>query len=248
MKVKLSTPALILLSGLSTCTYATEQTDFLNGNFSGQFTLASDYVFRGESETVDSNIPAVQLSTTWTHQSNWYVGVLASTNKFESAPDVDSVVGPYIGQFGKIGSTDINYNVFLFHYIYPGVGKYNFTELWIKADKQLDDFNLGIELTPTLNQWFGVTGFKGINYALHSSYNITAKLKLNGSYGYQQMNGSDARGWKHHNIGLSYSHNAFTFDFRYHDTDITTDHPTFGGSMGVKIFKSRVVIGFNYDF
>jgi hypothetical protein len=62
------------------------------------------------------------------------------------------------------------------------------------------------------------------------------------------MNGSAARGWKHHNIGLSYSHHSYTFDFRYHDTDITASHATFGGPMGVKIFKSRVVVGLNYNF
>jgi uncharacterized protein (TIGR02001 family) len=222
--------------------------DTLNGKLSTTFTLATDYVFRGESETNDGSMPTIQLSTTWTHQSNMYVGLFGSTNKFTSAPKVDSVIGPYLGNFGKIANTSYNYNVFVFHYMYPNNSTLNYTELWMKLNKKFDKLNVEVEITPTLNDWFGVDGWKGVNYALHSYYDIVEDLTLSASYGHQSLTGNGAEGWEHWNAGVKYTLDNINFDVRYHNTNIDSSHQVYGHPNGLKIFDDRVVAGVTVSF
>ena len=137
---------------LSTAVTAKEQQpseQIFGGNLSGSFKIATDYVFRGESEVIDGEIPAVQGSFTWTHQDGAYAGVFSSTNKFASSPDIYAVVGPYIGKSGQLSDSGIHYNVMVFHYMYPGADDLDYTELWIKASKQFGQVNLELEITPT---------------------------------------------------------------------------------------------------
>lgn len=215
----------------------------LNGTVSATAKFATDYVFRGESETVDGEIPAIQTSMTWTHKSNAYVGLFGSTNKFESAPDVYAVIGPYIGKSGSwnVASSEINYNFFVFHYMYPGSRDLDYTELWLNAGRKFDDLNLNLEVTPTLNDWFGVEGWKGINYALHPSYALTEQHQVSGSLGKQELDGNGAEGWLHWNLGYIYTLGAITLDVRYHNTDIDSSHQVYGSEAGQKIFKERYV-------
>ena len=91
-------------------------------------TTDTDYVFRGESEVNDGEIPAVQASLTWTHNNGTYVGVFGSTNKFESTPDIYAVIGPYFGKSGEVFDSKFSYNVFIFHYMYPGADGLDYTE------------------------------------------------------------------------------------------------------------------------
>lgn len=220
----------------------------LNGNLATTLTLATDYVFRGESETNDGSMPTIQLATTWTHKSNTYIGLFASTNKFTSAPKVDSVVGPYIGDFGKIANTSFNYNVFVFHYMYPNNSSLNYTELWMKLNKQFDSLNVELEVTPTLSNWFGVDGWNGVNYALHSTYNVGENTKVSATYGHQSLSGNGAEGWNHWNAGVKYSLNNIDFDLRYHNTNVDESHKVYGHPNGIKIFNDRVVAGVTISF
>ena len=75
---------LVATLAVSTAVYAnedpqvdTESKKYLNGTVSTWFELASDYVFRGESETNDGEIPSVKVAVTWTHDSGFYAGIYA---------------------------------------------------------------------------------------------------------------------------------------------------------------------------
>lgn len=238
----------VALSFFTISSHADESTDVFDGDFSHSLTLASDYVFRAESETNDGDIIAAQFSTTFTNKQNWYAGLFISTNKFESAPKVKKVVAPYLGKKTQFSPLNINLNVFIFHYSYPDDSPLNYTELWIKADKDYGPLNLGIEITPTLNDWFGVNGWRGINYAMHPSYPLTKHIKLSGSIGYQALSGTGAQGWRHWNVGVNYSYKNVVLDLRYHDSSIDRNHRVYGSESGVRIFNSRVVIGATINF
>lgn len=239
---------LILLSVSQMSFSSDAEKDFVGGDFSGRITLASDYVFRGESETADGDIPAVQTDVTWTHSSDTYAGVFVSSNKFTSAPDVNSVVAPYLGKFGDTGLWGIDYNVFIFHYIYPGVSELDYTELWLNASKDFNNTTVGVEITPTLNDWFGVDGWEGVNYALHLKYTLLDQWKLSASVGEQDLNGDGAEGWRHWNTGVNRSFFGFDFDVRYHDSDIDSSHKVYGSPQGLEIFDQRWVFGVSKGF
>lgn len=219
-----------------------------NGTFSGSLEIASDYVFRGESEVADGNIPAVKGSLTWTHEDGIYAGVFAATNQFESTPDIRAVFAPYIGKFGTFGDSDISYNAFIFHYTYPGVQDMDYTELWMTIAKDFGPVNLKLEVTPTLNDWFGVDGWSGVNYALHPSKTFANGITLSGSIGYQDLSGENAEGWAHWNLGASKNFYGLNIDVRYHDSSIDSSHKVYGSEQGQKIFDSRLVFSASKSF
>lgn len=219
-----------------------------NGTFSGSLEIASDYVFRGESETADGDIPAIKGSFTWTHDSGVYAGVFGATNKFESSPDISAVFAPYIGKSGTFSNTDISYNVFVFHYTYPGVQDMDYTELWMKVAKDFGPVKMELEVTPTLNDWFGVDGWSGVNYAIHPSKTFENGITVSGSVGYQDLSGENAEGWTHWNLGLSKNIAGLLMDVRYHDTDVDSTHKVYGSEQGQKIFNQRFVFSVSKSF
>lgn len=222
--------------------------ELFNGSFSGSMKLATDYVFRGESEVNDGEIPAVQATLTWTHNNGTYAGVFGSTNKFASTPDIYAVIGPYVGKSGKIFNSTVSYNVFVFHYMYPGAEGVDYTELWMKVGKSFGSMQVDLEVTPTLNDWFGVKGWSGVNYALHPSNTFDNGMTLSGSIGYQELEGEGAQGWTHWNLGLSKTIWGLVWDVRYHDTDIDSTHKVYGSPAGIKIFDERFVFAVSKSF
>lgn len=225
---------------------AEEQQTLFGGTFGASTKFATDYVFRGESEVNDGQIPTVQGSITWSHPSGFYMGYFGSTNKFVTAPKISAVVGPYVGKSGTFGDTDIGYNVMVFDYEYPGATEYNYTEMYMYAYKQFGDFNLKFEVTPTLRDWFGWKGHRGVNYAVHPKVNLPGGFTVDGSYGYQQLTGQDAQGWRHWNVGISKPYLGLTFDLRYHGTDLNSSHKVYGNH--TELFKDRVVFAVSKNF
>lgn len=238
---------LLLSCPLLTSAEQTKETLF-NGTFSGFVEIATDYVFRGESEVADGDIPAVKASFTWTHENGVYAGLFSATNKFESTPDVRVVLAPYMGKFGTFGDSYISYNVFLYHYTYPGVDDMDYTELWMKVAKDLGPVKLELEVTPTLNDWFGIDGWSGVNYAIHPSKTFGNGITLSGSIGYQDLSGEGAEGWTHWNLGVNKNFYGLNIDLRYHDTDVDSSHKVYGSEQGRRIFDERFVFSVNKSF
>ncbi|KKM75767.1 hypothetical protein LCGC14_1386940, partial [marine sediment metagenome] len=94
-----------------------DRDEVLGGKFSTWVEFASDYVFRGESETNDGKIPSLKAAITWTHSSGIYLGYYAANNLFPgddsegNNPKINAIYGPYVGYATKdIAGTGINYN------------------------------------------------------------------------------------------------------------------------------------------
>lgn len=244
--------SMLLMTGIAVVVTQTamaeEKETLLGGTLSGSLKLATDYVFRGESESNDAEIPAVQGSITWSHPSGFYLGYFGSTNKFPTATDIYAVVGPYLGKSGNIGDSGVGYNVMAFAYQYPGVRHYNYSELYMYLNKQFGPVNLKLEVTPTLEDWFGVKGWSGVNYALHPKIELSNGFAIDGSIGEQRLSGPGAEGWRHWNIGVTKSKWGLNFDLRYHDTDLDSSHKVYGSPEGVKIFKERLVLAVSKTF
>lgn len=246
--------AKVLLAGVAITmaqgALAEEKETFLGGTFGSTVKFATDYVFRGESETNDGQIPAIQGWLSWSNPNGMYAGFFGSTNKFETSEDakkISAVMGPYIGKTGTFGSSDVGYNVMVFDYQYPGITKLNYTELYMYVYKQFGDLNLKLEVTPTLRDWFGWEGVRGVNYAVHAKYNLPQGFTVDGAYGYQDLSGNpDAEGWRHWNLGVSKPYMGLTFDVRYHGTDLDGTHRTYGNH--TQLFKDRVVFAVSKSF
>ena len=78
----------------------------LGGDFTGWVEFGNERMFRGNSETQNSDILSLQGLLTWTHaDTGLYVGYWEATKKFDIAPDSYAESGPYIG---RLGTTEIS--------------------------------------------------------------------------------------------------------------------------------------------
>jgi uncharacterized protein (TIGR02001 family) len=237
------------------------------GKFSSWFELASDYVFRGESETNDGKIPSIKVAITWTHPSGVYLGYYVANNLFPgndsegNKPKINALWGPYAGYSHKnIGGTGINYNGMFFQYIYPGDSASNYLEMFNYLDKQFGSVNMKLEYSPTLTDWFGVKNLQSHNVAIHPSWSAPYGLTVSGGVGYQFFdskgsdydldgNGKEQLNWVHWNVGVSRNVLGYKVDLRYHDTDIKKgEHDFYGYSSNHQIVDSRFVFGVSKSF
>ena len=232
-----------------------------NGTVSTWIELASDYVFRGESETNDGEIPSAKIAITWTHDSGFYAGVYYANNLFPAdtaATDrtnakINAIVGPYIGMSGSIGDTGMSYNSFLFQYVYPDDGSSNYLEMFNYLTlPEMGGLNLKLEFSPTITDWFGVEDLQSYNFAIHPSVSLPKDITLSATYGLQMFDepkGQSDLDWNHWNIGVSKEIFGWNVDVRYHDTDIKIGHHDYYGlEHNNNIVDSRVVFGVSRSF
>ncbi len=224
---------------------ANDDSQLFGGQISGNVKMATDYVFRGESETMDGEVPVVQGTLGWSNDDGWYTGVFASNIKFAD-PNLEIVTAPYIGKAGEFGNSGFTYDVMVFSYLYAGASYSNYTELWMKVGKQFGQAHVQLEVTPTLDDWFGVSGWQGVNYAIHPSYDFNNGVKVSGSFGYQDLDGEGAEGWTHWNLGVEAQYVGLNFDLRYHGSSVDESHLVYGSQ--TEIFDDRVVFGVSKSF
>src|SRR4051812_38519191 len=86
-----------------------------NAGVSSTWTLASDYDFRGITQSAGD--PALQGSLDFATDSGWYVGAWASNVDFGSA-DVDYELDLYTG-FSGTSEGGLGWDVGLIYYTYP---------------------------------------------------------------------------------------------------------------------------------
>mgnify|MGYP003556726457 CR=1 FL=1 len=105
-------------------------------SISGNVTLASEYVFRGQSQTQED--PAFQASVDYAHASGFYAGIWGSSVDFtaedtlpEDEDGADVEIDYYVGFASDINDT-FSYDVSGVYYTYPGANDgidYDYPEL-----------------------------------------------------------------------------------------------------------------------
>jgi len=92
---------------------------------SGNVTLATDYIFRGISQT--GGDPAIQGGLDYTHSSGFYLGTWASNvgwlEDFQLYDKGNMEIDLYGGYRGTIGESDFTFDVGAIQYWYPGDNK-----------------------------------------------------------------------------------------------------------------------------
>ncbi|MGY0652708.1 TorF family putative porin [Luteimonas sp. A537] len=110
--------ALATLLATALPAYAQEVGDDAAWSFGGEVVAASDYVWRGVSQTMED--PALQLEAYVEHQSGFYVGAFASTVDFGDPEDgIDYERELYVGWSGELGE-DTELDMSVSHVSYPG--------------------------------------------------------------------------------------------------------------------------------
>lgn len=103
-----------------------------NADVSSTWTVASDYDFRGITQTAGD--PALQASVDYAHDSGWYVGAWASNVDFCSANasgcrDASYEVDLYTGISGSFGEKGPGWDLGFVYYAYEE-SNYNYPEIY----------------------------------------------------------------------------------------------------------------------
>jgi uncharacterized protein (TIGR02001 family) len=215
-----------MLMGVAAATLAMAGVANAETTYTGNVALATDYTFRGISQTNEN--PAVSGGFDATH-GIFYAGTWASSidfpaNAAEMELDlyagVKPVVGPVTFDLGVIG------------YFYPGAsneaatGEADYYEL--KAGAAItpaEGFTLGGTLYYSPEFTLDTTNGSGLYVEGAASYTISDMFSVSGAVGNQSVEANNYYGvgqdnYTTWNVGGTLSYKGFGFDLRYVDTDI----------------------------
>ena len=207
--------------------------------FSGNVTLASDYLYRGQSQT--ENSIAIQGGIDYGHELGLYLGTWASNITFtDDSAEVD-FYGGYEGELGDFG-----YSLNVIYYWYPGTTRTDAGEDFMEFGPGLS-YTFGGDFEPTI----GVGLFYTDNFSFNTdeSYYVYGDLgialpndfSLGFHVGKQYIKDNVAWGtpdWLEYNVSLSTSFMGIDLGVTYSDTDLS-EAECFGGG---NICDSTVVI------
>jgi uncharacterized protein (TIGR02001 family) len=182
-----------------------------NAELSSTWTLASDYDFRGASQTAKD--PAIQGSIDFATDTGWYVGAWASNVDFDS--DVDVEVDLYTGFSG--GEEDgLGWDVGFVYYAYPDDSDLNYPEIYGKLNYGM--FSGGLFYS---NDWIN-SGESSIYASGDVSVPLPQNFSLNLHAGYSFgdfFEDLDSE-YLDYSIGVGYTVGKFDLVLKYVDTTL----------------------------
>jgi len=206
-------------------------TTMAQAEISGNVTLASDYVFRGISQT-DNQI-AVQGGFDYEHESGLYIGTWASnvdSSFFQNGTDPQTELDGYVGYSGELGV--IGYDVGYLRYQYPGASSVGTNEYHVTGSYStgsFGDFSLTANYSPSLNffasdesAWYWNAGYE----TTLPWYEIGFSASLGYSTGDAfDKNDGDGLNDTYTDWSIGVSKNVFGVDLglTYTDTDFSDD-------------------------
>lgn len=175
--------------------------------------IASDYVFRGVSQTDEG--PQVFGGADLAIGEMGYAGVWASNVDFND--DTVAEVDFYAGITPTVGIASMDFGVVYYSYIdAPSGSDYNFWEVSAAGSIPAGPAEIGaaVYYSP---EFFGGTG-DAFYYEVNAAAPLTERLSLSGAVGRQELDGGgDYTTW---NLGVGFAINdTIGLDVRWHDTD-----------------------------
>jgi uncharacterized protein (TIGR02001 family) len=185
--------AAVLAAAALAPSIASAQASALTGNF----TLTSDYRFRGISQSY--MLPAVQGGIDWAHSSGLYLGNWNSSVSGNQFPNGASLEMDFYGGYKFEVAKDITLDVGGIYYDYPGAyysgfsGKPKYDNFEIYVGAAMGPFSAKVFIAVT--DFFGLDGTTGGKGGSSGSYyidlnyatEIAPKLTLGAHLGYQSV-------------------------------------------------------------
>lgn len=198
--------------------------------FTGNVTVASDYRFRGISQTEEK--PAIQGGFDYSHSSGFYVGNWNSNVSGDFIADGSIEMDFYAGyKFEPV--KDVMADVGILQYYYPGAEiddstDYDTTEIYVGASWKWLSAKYSYAVSDDV---FGIADADGSWYLdLNGNFEVADKTMLNVHVGRQKFRGPNSDGtsytdWK---IGVTRDFGFATLGLAYIDTN-ADDFYTFEG-------------------
>lgn len=211
------------------------------GDIAGNVTLASDYTFRGISQTDEK--PAIQGGFDYAHDSGLYAGVWASNVDFEDGDEAEVEIDLYAGMTGQAG--DLGWELGALYYNYPGVAdssglKYDYWEFGPTLTYPLGPASASLLMLWSPN-FFNETG-KGLYTELGLSAPV-GPATVGATFGHQDIERNAKFGTPDYNNWTVYASTELAgigLKLAYVDTDLSSSE-CFGGGTFEDWCESRAV-------
>ncbi|WP_460763071.1 TorF family putative porin [Lysobacter fragariae] len=229
-----------------------------NAGTSGSVTLASDYVFRGVSQT--NQEPALQAGLEYAADSGLYVGTWGSNISWlsdltaagipvSSSLELD-VYGGYRGKF----SDKVAFDVGAIYYAYPGDFPSGFNsadtaELYVGVTAgPFAHTTLGAKYSYAVTDLFGYAASDGSGYLdLNANWEFVPTWTLNVHGGKQWVENNDVAEYAEWKVGVTKGFdNGFSAALAYSDTD--ADQPFYTNAYGNKLAGETVLLTITKTF
>jgi uncharacterized protein (TIGR02001 family) len=240
----LSLAAALAAPGLASAQAAASSPHTVAGNA----TLASDYRFRGLTQTFEE--PAFQGGFDYTHSSGFYAGNwnsnISDTLYAGSPLEMDFYAG-WKPTFGPI-TADIG----VLYYFYPGsdspaLGKIDNTEVYVGATWKW----ISLKYFHAVSDFFAAPDTKGSNYIdLTASLDLGRGFGVVGHVGHQKVKNFGDLDYTDYKLGVTKDIGGWVFGLAYIDTDAEEALYTFTNAVGkaVNIGDATVVLSVSKTF
>jgi uncharacterized protein (TIGR02001 family) len=187
--------------------------------------VASDYVFRGVSQT-DEDI-AIQAGADLTLSSGFYAGVWGSNVEFGDGTEIE--VDLYGGYRTEVAGFGVDVGVISYMYAgEPTNAGYDYVEYKAAISRAVGPFTAGAAVYYS-DDFFGADD-EAVYVEANAAFTPADKWTVSGAIGQQSLDVSDD--YVTWNAGVAYAlTDTFAVDVRYHDTDVDN----------VDIYDGRVV-------
>jgi uncharacterized protein (TIGR02001 family) len=204
--------------------------------FTGNMTIATDYRFRGISQTFGK--PAIQGGVDYSHESGIYLGNWNSNVNEATGYPGGSIEMDFYGGWKTTFAEDFGLDIGVLYYYYPGTdtgfyspvnpktgklatGKVDNTEIYLGLSWK----TLSFKWSHALSDYFSIPDTSGTNYFdLSGTYDLGDGWGINGHVGYtdlkdfQSFNGDDGKytDWK---LGVTKDFSGWVVGLAYVDTN-----------------------------
>jgi uncharacterized protein (TIGR02001 family) len=223
-----------IFAAFASSAYAQQAEPASPHTFTGNLTVASDYRFRGISQTYED--PAIQGGFDYAHSSGFYVGNWNSNVSSEVIGNGHIEMDLYAGyKFEPV--KDVTADIGILQYYYPSAEvddstDYDTTEVYVGAAWKWVSAKYSYAISDDV---FGVADADGSWYLdLNGNFEIADKTTLNLHVGRQKIKGPNSDGasytdWK---IGVSRDFGFATLGLAYIDTNADDFYTLEGKDLG----------------
>ena len=192
------------------------------GEWSGNVTLSSDYVFRGFTQT--DGAPMISGGFDFA-SDDFYIGTWASGVDFGDGTSTE--IDVYAGWTPTVGVFDLDLGAI--YYWYPDAPddpSQNFVEVYAGGSTTLGEF-VEVGASVAYSPDFYLESGDAFYWAASAGIPLGESFGLDSTIGYsdfQDLSGADYTDWS---IGLTTALEGFDFDFRYIGTDVDGNDDSF---------------------
>ena len=231
----------LILAGAVTLATTTANGAAAENTYSANVTLASDYVFRGISQTQEKG--AIQGGFDAVLDNGIYAGVWASNVNFDTgATGASTEVDYYGGYSGTLGCGDCAYKIGFIYYRYEGDTKFDYIEA--AGSLTFGGLTVGLNYSPEY-LGDGTTDAVGdevdfyypyVNYSHALPWDLTlglhAAYNKMGEKGVFEPGQDDYTEWS---VALGKSFDGFSLSLTYWDTDTHSLYSPLDGDGGARV-------------